>query len=571
MSKRSAGQRSRRKKRLRDRKSAVSTDAAMESGLACPADVADVFDLRGEPTAHGERRGGATTLVSSRVHVGERWGEVHELFPGRQPLALRYRSDEAAARLGLAVWQLSQALRQGLIPEPDPDDRWPAELIDSMRDQGPALRDAIGALPPIGANRAAERMSVALDTTVSREDIEELVDLGMLTPAGEYKGWPTYAIADLDMLCAKHGEFICHMVFTRQTWLKESYTAYEARQMLGGWSPEEFEQVLLERGIECGRLGRFAHADIAELLLDEELLERVQSNRMLGPDQAAALLGIRRRDFDYCVAAGWISPTRWTQVSVTSRRVVDVPLYKAADLDDVLSIPGVDWDEVRAVAPGRPSPLREFAALPISRATAIREFAARIARRHGVPVATYHRWRTDSWHVRWTPDDDGNPQLGVVQEEMAADPELDDVRDCVTLETGPVARSPQQNSDSAVAGPSAAASKFVPQPVQAAPTWEQLRAKLAQRLAGSGAPGLSRLDAQTFAATLRSCGVVPDGRGDERHCTALTWLDDQQADDNAIIAALCGKLEDSVEHRFAVNLTRRDAQILMQYIDTAEK
>jgi predicted secreted protein len=53
-----------------------------------------------------------------------------------------------------------------------------------------------------------------------------------------------------------------------------------------------------------------ARTGIARLAGDEELAERMRREQLLGPDQAAQHMEIRRRDFGYAVAAGWASPAR---------------------------------------------------------------------------------------------------------------------------------------------------------------------------------------------------------------------------------------------------------------------
>ena len=59
----------------------------------------------------------------------------------------------------------------------------------------------------------------------------------------------------------------------------------------------------------------------------------------------------RRTDFDYAVAAGWITPAACGQSQITRRRAVDVPLYRVRDVEALLELPGVDWEAVRAARP----------------------------------------------------------------------------------------------------------------------------------------------------------------------------------------------------------------------------
>ncbi len=72
-----------------------------------------------------------------------------------------------------------------------------------------------------------------------------------------------------------------------------------------------------------------ARTDIARLAGDEELAERVRREQLLGPDQAAVHMEIRRRDFGYVVVAGWVSPARYVTREVGRRKTVEIPLYPA--------------------------------------------------------------------------------------------------------------------------------------------------------------------------------------------------------------------------------------------------
>ncbi|WP_431929853.1 3'-5' exonuclease [Nonomuraea jabiensis] len=127
------------------------------------------------------------------------------------------------------------------------------------------------------------------------------------------------------------------------------------------------------------------------------------------------------------MAAGWLAPVRQElrELRGHSGRLVkdiSVPLFTLGNLEDVLTVPGVDWEAVRAVRPGRPSPLREYTQLPISRATAIRGFAADLAAEH--QIAVWPRWQTreDVWVVDWEPGSDGTPTREQVQQALLAHP-----------------------------------------------------------------------------------------------------------------------------------------------------
>ncbi|MFI7643351.1 3'-5' exonuclease [Nonomuraea sp. NPDC049400] len=82
----------------------------------------------------------------------------------------------------------------------------------------------------------------------------------------------------------------------------------------------------------------------------------------------------------------------------------------------------MDWEAVRAVRLGRPSALREYTPLPISRATAIRGFAADLATEHQIEV--WPRWQPleDVWVLDWEPGSDGTPTAEQVQQALLAHP-----------------------------------------------------------------------------------------------------------------------------------------------------
>ena len=239
----------------------------------------------------------------------------------------------------------------------------------------------------IGARRAAERIAARLDLDVAGPDVEALAERGLLAVAREYKGWPLYDVRQLDELADREAELIATLVAARQAAADEDADATDA--------------------------------DDAE--------------RLVGPDQAAERLEIRRRDFDYCVAAGWLAPAEHTRVKISRRRYAEVPLYRAGEVDDLRELPGVDWEAVRATRPGEPSPLREFAALPIGRGVLVRGFTADLGRRHGVAItAEYDGWR-NRWELRWLPDESGEPSLDTVWAAITGDRDLQEYADTIVL------------------------------------------------------------------------------------------------------------------------------------------
>ena len=124
------------------------------------------------------------------------------------------------------------------------------------------------------------------------------------------------------------------------------------------------------------------------------------------------------------MAAGWITAADHTEVQISRRRWVTVALYRISDVDALLELHGVDWEQVRAARPGEPSPLREYAALPTARGTLIKGFAADLADRYGVPVTAVYHDRDDRWELAWTPDANNAPDTATVRAALSADRDL---------------------------------------------------------------------------------------------------------------------------------------------------
>ena len=96
---------------------------------------------------------------------------------------------------------------------------------------------------------------------------------------------------------------VAGVVAERIAWLENSITTEDAANWLE-WERRDFERAAADLGITQGRFHRWARGDVARLAGDEELVERIRRERLLGPDQAAVLMEIRRTDFDYVTAAG---------------------------------------------------------------------------------------------------------------------------------------------------------------------------------------------------------------------------------------------------------------------------
>lgn len=99
---------------------------------------------------------------------------------------------QLATHLGLAEWQRERAVRDGLIPAPDPaTGRWSADVVDQLATRAEALRAAIGTIPDVGAWRAEQHLAEQLGVDLAPGTAAELARRGHLPVRGEYHG-PLY-------------------------------------------------------------------------------------------------------------------------------------------------------------------------------------------------------------------------------------------------------------------------------------------------------------------------------------------------------------------------------------------
>ncbi|MGY0231881.1 hypothetical protein [Longispora urticae] len=273
---------------------------------------------------------------------------------------------------------------------------------------------------PLGSHRSAERLSERTGLRVKPSDIDDLAAAGALVPVGQYKGNPIFRLNDLDGV---DKDQIAEIVERRQNWRAVSKSASGALELLG-WNKEDFQRLTAERGIEPGAGGRYAVADLEVLAADPALVAELAADRLLTLDEAAAHLGVRRLDLDYCLAAGWLSPHAHRRAAAGRNKgaTVTVPMYRTADVDALLDVYGVDWAEVRAARPGVPSPLAEWTRLPAERAAAIRRFCADLAAGYRIEVRATWRAETDIWDVEWTRDGAGEPTVEQVERAVDAHP-----------------------------------------------------------------------------------------------------------------------------------------------------
>jgi hypothetical protein len=343
--------------------------------------------------------------------------------------------EELMSLLQLEYGDWRRGREHGVIPRPDCGEFYSRAVAEDLAGRAEQLREQI--LPqPLGVRRCAELLAELTGLEVTEDDLRMLIEQGRVAVVDWYKDWPLYDTAAVRRLGTTAGgvELVTAIVTERQAWLEASITTEAAAGWLG-WHARDLARVAAEQGIKAGRFGRWARVDIARLSGDEELMERVRREQLLGPDQAAMHMEIRRRDFDYVLAAGWVSPVRYVTREVGVRKTVDVPLYAVGDLEDALDTPGVDWEAVRAVRPGEVSPLREHTRLPARRAEVIRAFCAQLADEWGVEVWP-HFWNAgDRWEIDWEQRANGHPTKAEVTAALAAHRGASKHTDRITLST----------------------------------------------------------------------------------------------------------------------------------------
>ncbi len=299
---------------------------------------------------------------------------------------------QLADRIGLYRGELVWAVDIGVVPGPDADGRWSEALATSLAGRRDELRAQLEDRRPLGATRCAALLAAATGLPVQPDDINDYAVRGKIAIVDRYKSYPLFDVQQV--LALVDDPDLPGIVANREQWLEASLDVYAAAERVG-WHPNDLLGAAAEFGVHPGWFGRISIGDLDRLATDDAF----QARRPLGPDQAAARLDIRRVDFDYAVAAGWIDVASYVQRPVGRRSTVTVPLYRAGDVDALLDIPGVDWHAVRTVTRGAPSPLREFARRPPSRAQIIRRIAADLGTRFEVETWAFYNGR--SWEIDW--------------------------------------------------------------------------------------------------------------------------------------------------------------------------
>lgn len=338
---------------------------------------------------------------------------------------------QLARYLGLQDWQFRTARERGLLPAADLGNRWSAAAAEVAAGKVAEIIALFGDHPPIGANRSAARLAQRTGHEVLPADIDVLVERGLLVAVDEFEGWPVYDTRHLDALDA---EAIGEAVAARTQWVHDSLDAWAAARELG-WRHSEFEQVSKERQLSAGWFGRYHRDVIAELAADEALNARVDADRLIGPEQAATRLEIRRVDWDYLVAAGLIAHREINTMPTGRYKTVQVPMFLTRDVDELREHPAVDFEQVRATPPGRPSPLRALARRPTTRAATIRAFVAELGQTWGVEVWAWYRTGPDCWYLDWDHNPDREPTKQQVLAAIDAHPTARRFRDDLVLDT----------------------------------------------------------------------------------------------------------------------------------------
>ncbi|MFI8193895.1 hypothetical protein ACIF8T_34915 [Streptomyces sp. NPDC085946] len=94
------------------------------------------------------------------------------------------------------------------------------------------------------------------------------------------------------------------------------------------------------------------------------MADLVAADTPLGPEQAAARLGVRRVEFDWMMRLGRVRSPQSIEVRFGTSRAgaIDVALYTTASVDAVVpAYPEVGREQLRAVEKGRRSPLAVLA------------------------------------------------------------------------------------------------------------------------------------------------------------------------------------------------------------------
>ncbi len=223
-----------------------------------------------------------------------------------QPWRTRYGPLQLCDALGLTPGQRDRARQQGIIPAPDaPNGKWLGTTVRRLAAARVGIVRSVGAVPDVGAAKAAEYLAARLGIEVDPDALPELARRGR--------------ILVVDAVDKYHGSF----------------------------------PVYCGRALENWPTGPDAVAEVQAANVDGELLTA---------DRVADRLNITRTGLAHLVRLGWLEPVDWARGPHTPRsRPHDVPLYRMGDVTDLLRSDAIDWNAVWATPKGKRSPL---AALP---------------------------------------------------------------------------------------------------------------------------------------------------------------------------------------------------------------
>jgi DNA polymerase III epsilon subunit-like protein len=276
----------------------------------------------------------------------------------------------------------------------------------------------------LGRFRLAELMARRFDLPVTADDVDELLARGHLGEAGRFRKWPVYSTASALALDAGLLERI---VTERTAWLEASLPLDDAAKRIS-WHWHDLKR-MGDEGRVTRRGDRYLLADVDRLATEADGEQHITGKA------AAEVLEIRHPvDWKYVEDAGWIEPAETYEQYVrgSRTRTLTVALYRLADVRALRDLPGVDWEAVRGLHKGAPSPLREYAHRAPSRAAVVRSWAQDLADRHGVTVWAWCSPYTGDWEVDWERLD-GAPTKEQVARELSADPAVGAYASEITL------------------------------------------------------------------------------------------------------------------------------------------
>ncbi|GGU51235.1 hypothetical protein [Streptomyces violascens] len=278
------------------------------------------------------------------------------------PERTEYDDTQAARRLRVQVTALRRAVKEGAAPRPDVRgylwSRGAVEAIDRAAvrafERPPARRTEYD------AGQAAGRLGVPV--TAFRWCVHTTV-----VPAPDVRGclWSRAAVEAMDAEAVRAAmpeapitggaaaDRLAEAVGTPNVpGQAASVTVFAVRRLV--------DAGLLVELSGNASVSMVHPAQVAEVAGRADLAELLAAAVPVGPDQAAARLGVRRVDWDRLVGLGWIKPAEWRDVKFGAYRggTVTVPLYLAREVDALPAAhPEVDWPALRAVEKGRRSPL----------------------------------------------------------------------------------------------------------------------------------------------------------------------------------------------------------------------